>query len=418
MKLSTARAALTAALLFGAMTTAYAASSSAPKLTPAVQKHLVAAQNANNKQDYPTALSELDEAKKVSDLTPEDTLMINRFSMSIHIGMKDLNAAATDAEAAADLDPASIPDADKENVYKPALQLALNAKHYDKAAKYAKALSALPTPQDAQMQALMAQALYLGGDYPSAVALAQKNIDAAKAANQKPNRLFLDTIMSSQVKQKDEAGAEQTLEQLVADYNDPQDWAQILPVTLSTKGMRDIDYVYVGRLWIATGAKMSAQDASLFGSTASKLAYYGDAVAAEKLGGSGYPAPDAKADADKKTMPAQIAAGAKQGGEYNVKTAEALLGYGMYAEAEKMATDAKTKGGAKDPAEADMVLGIAQAGQGKYADAATTFSGVQQPNPAAARVARLWAVYAKNKANPPEAATTAAAAPAPAPAKQ
>lgn len=412
MKLATARAALTAAFLLGAASGVYAADAG-PKLTPAVQKHLVAAQTANNKKDYQTALSELDAAKQVSGLTPADTVMINRFSMSVHIGMKDFAAAATDAEAAADADPSGIADADKESVYKPALQLALNAKHYDKAAKYAKMLAALPVPQDAQTSGLMAQALYLGGDYPGAIAMAQKNIDAAKAAGQKPPRLYMDTIMSAQVKQKDEAGAEKTLEALVADYNDPQDWAQMLPVTLTTKGMRDIDYVYVGRLWIATGAKMSAQDASLFGSTASKLAFYGDAVAAEKLGGSGYPAPDAKADADKKSMTAQIAAGAKQGGEYNVKTAEALIGYGMYPEAEKMARDAKTKGGAKDPSEPDMVIGMAQVGEGKYADAAATFSAIQQTDPASARVVRLWAIYAKNKAAPPAAATAAApAAPA------
>lgn len=411
MTISTARAALTAAFLLGAASAGYAADkAAAPKLTPAVQKHLVAAQNANNKKDYPTALSELDEASKLSDLTPADIVMINRFKMSVHIGMKDYTSADTDAEAAADADPSGVADADKESLYKAAMELSLNAKHYDKSAKYAKMLAALPTPEDANTQALMAQALYLGGDYPTATQIAQKNIDAAKAAGQRPNRTFYDTIMSSQVKQKDEAGAEKTLEDIVSLYNDPDDWAQLLPVTLGTKGMRDIDYVYIGRLWEATGAKINPQDISLIGSTASKLAFYGDAVAAEKLGGSGFPPPDAKADADKKTMPAQIAAGAKQGGEYNVKTAEALIGYQMYPEAEKMARDAKTKGGAKDPAEPDMVIGMAQIGQGKYADAATTFGGIQQPNPASARVVRMWTIFAKNKANPPAAPAPAQAA--------
>jgi len=411
MTISTARAALTALFLLGAAPCTLAADKpAAPKLTPSVQKHLVAAQNANNKKDYAAALSELDEAGKISDLTPADTVMINRFKMSVHIGMKDYAAADLDAEAAADADPSGIADADKEGLYKAAMELSLNAKHYDKSAKYAKALAALPTPQDANTQGLMAQALYLGGDYATALQIAQKNIDTATAAGQRPPRIFYDTIMSSQVKQNDQAGAIKTLETIVTTYNDPDDWGQLLPVTLGTKGMRDIDYVYIGRLWLATGAKVSAQDISLIGSTASKLAFYGDAVAAEKAGGSGFPPADAKADADKKTMPAQIAAGAKQGGEYNVKTAEALIGYGMYPEAEKMAGDAKTKGGAKDPAEPDMVLGMALAGQGKYAEASTAFSGVQQSNPASARVARLWALYAKNKANPPAAAPAQATA--------
>jgi hypothetical protein len=418
MTISTARAALTAAFLIGAASVAYGADKPppGPKLTAAVQKHLIAAQNANNKKDYAAALAELDAASQISGVTAPDTVMINRFKMSVHIGMKDYAAADTDAEAAADAvlaDSTAVAEADKDGLYKAAMELSLNNKHYDKSAKYAKALAALPAQQDSNTQGLMAQALYLGGDYQGAIAFAQKNIAAATAANQRPNKMFYDTIMSSYVKLNDQASAMKTLEDQVAIYNDPDDWAQVLPVTLGNKGMRDIDYVYVGRLWEATGAKINQQDISLIGSTASKLAFYGDAVTAEKLGGSGFTPADAKADADKKTMPAQIAAGAKQGGEYNVKTAEALIGYKMYPEAEKMARDAKTKGGAKDPAEPDVVLGQALVGQGKYAEAATVFSGIQQPNQASARVIRLWATYAKGKANP-QPATAAAAAPAPA----
>ena len=55
--------------------------------------------------------------------------MIDRFSMSMHVGMNDLDAADVDAEAAADTDPAAIPDADKGAVYRAALQLALRSKH-------------------------------------------------------------------------------------------------------------------------------------------------------------------------------------------------------------------------------------------------------------------------------------------------
>jgi hypothetical protein len=409
------RAALTASLLLGAATgISYAADKAPapPKLTAAVGKALGEAQAANNKKDYPAAQAALAKAKAVDGRTPVDDLYIARFSMAVAIGMNDYPAADAAAEAAADIDPSAIPDADKGGIYKPAMQLALNAKHFDKAAKYAKLYLATTPPPPAADQALAAQAMYLGGDYAGATAMAQKNVDAAKAAGQKPQRNDLDLIMSAQVKQKDEAGAEQTLETLVQSFNETEDWGQILGVSLSTKGMRDMDYIYIGRLWPLTGAKMSAQDASLIGSTASRLAFYGDAVVAEKAGGTGFPTADAKADADKKTMPAQIAAGAKQGGEYNVKTAEALYGYGMYADAEKMAHDAQTKGGVKDPAEAAMVVGMAQAAQGKYADAVTTFGGINAANPGQARVVRLWGYYAKAKASP-----STAAAPAPAPAQ-
>ena len=81
------------------------------------------------------------------------------------------------------------------------------------------------------------------------------------------------------------------------------------------------------------------------------------------------PIPPPRADADKKTIPAQIAAGPKQNGKYNVKLAEALYSYGMYPEAEAAARAGHHKGGATDPTEAPMVLGQALAAQGKYDDA-------------------------------------------------
>jgi len=400
-------AGLTAGLLLGASATTMAADApKPPKITSGVAKNLQAAQTANNKKDFPTALAAIEEAKKVSGRTPYDDLMINRFSMSIHIGMQDMAAADVDAEAAAEIDPAAIPDTDKAAVYGPAMKLALNTKHYDKAAKYAKLYQATNPP--AADMAVITQALYLGGDYAAATALAQKNIDAANAAGQKPNRNDLDVVMAAQVKQKDEAGAEKTLETLVATYNTPEDWKQLMEVSLTTKGMRDIDYIYMGRLMFLQGGPLSQPDASLIGSTASKAGLYGDAVQAEKAGGTGFPPPDDKANTEKKTFAQQIAAGAKQNGVYNVKTGEAAYGYGMYSDAEALGQAAKTKGGLQDPTEADMLIGMSQAAQGKYSEAAQTFSAINQSNPASARVVRLWTYFAKQKANPGTGATAAA----------
>ena len=74
---------------------------------------------------------------------------------------------------------------------------------------------------------------------------------------------------------------------------------------------------------------------------------------------------------------------------------------------EALAQAAKTKGGVPDPTEPDMLIGMSQTAQGKYADAAQTFSAVNQPNPASARVVRLWTYFAKQKANPNAGATAA-----------
>jgi hypothetical protein len=47
-----------------------------------------------------------------------------------------------------------------------------------------------------------------------------------------------------------------------------------------------------------------------------------------------------------------------------------------------------------------MVIGMGQTAAGQYAEAATTFGAINAPNPASARVVRLWSYFAKNKANP------------------
>lgn len=395
------RAAMTAGLMLGFAAGGALAQSSAPKLTASVGQQLNAAQTAGKAKDFPAALAALEKAKGISSKKPYDELWIYRIEMNTYIQMQDMAGAAKAAEAAADLDPAAIPDAEKAGVYKPALQLALNQKHYDKAGKYAKLLLATTPPPDAADRSLATRALFFSGDYAGATAMAQQSIDAAIAAGQKPLRDDLDIVMNAQVKQNDQPGAEKTLETLVTNYGDADDWKQILGVSLSTKGMRDVDYVYVGRLWPLTGAPMTAADASLFGSTASKLGLYGDAVNAVKEGGTVTPDPTPRAEADKKTIPAQIAAGkAKEGGQYNVKLAQALYGYGMYAEAEAAARLAQTKGGATDPTEAPMMIGMSQAAQNNYAGAAATFAGITAPNPASARVVRLWTAYVKQKSAP------------------
>jgi predicted aspartyl protease len=139
-----------------------------PKLSPAAAAALREARSAFEKKDYPAALVAISKANATADLQPFDVLMIHRFALSVHVSMKDLAAADVDAEAAADSEPDVIPDTDKARVYKAALQLALHAEHYDKAAKYAKFYQAANPP--ASDQALIRAALSRAGDSAGAEA--------------------------------------------------------------------------------------------------------------------------------------------------------------------------------------------------------------------------------------------------------
>ena len=405
------RAPLTAALFMAAASIAVLASSPAlaagPKLTTAVNNALAEEQKAEAKGDLAAAQAAIDKAKAVPNLTDNDNYMINRIAINVGIKTNNHPAAAAAAEAAAD-SPA-LPADDKVQITKFALILANEQKHADKAVTYAKTLAAT-NPTDPAILSNITVAYFNAKDFAGAQAIIQKQIDADKAAGKPSSRDTLQNLLDVQVAQKDEAGAETTLEQLVAQFNDPKDWTQMIDVAITSKGIRDVDLIWLGRLLFLVGATPSAQDSNLFGSTASHLTFFGDALVAQQHGGSGFPDPTARAEADKKTMPAQIAAGQKQNGQYNVKLAEALYSYGMYPEAEAAAKLAQSKGGMTDTSEAPMVLGQAQAAQGKYDEAIASFGQVQGGGPATARITRLWTDYAKIKKSPP--AATAAATPA------
>jgi tetratricopeptide (TPR) repeat protein len=379
-----------------------------PKLSAGVAKQIIAAQKAAQAGDWAGAKTALDAATLVSNRTPYDDYEIQEFTLLIDANTNDIPGAAAAAQAAAD-SPAA-PEADKQKNYKNATQLSLMSKQYDKAADYARKLQAT-NPTDTGMIEAMGQAYFFAKDYPSAIAVTQKLVDADIAAKRKPSRNALEVLLNSQVAAKDEEGAEKTLEVLVASYNDPNDWQQMIDVAFGTKGLRDIDAVWLGRLLFLSGATVSASDASIVGSTASHLTFFGDAQEAQKRGGTGFANADAQAAKDKASLAVQAAAAAKSpSGQLSAALADAYYGYGMYPEAEAQARQAMTKGGARDPSEPPMVLGQALAAQGKYDDALAAFEQVKAGGPATPRIVRLWEDYVNIKKNPPAPAAPAAAA--------
>ena len=233
---------------------------------------------------------------------------------------------------------------------------------------------------------------------PQATAAAAKQrIEADKKAGRVPDRKTLQMLLSAQSQLKDEAGMADTLEEQAADYNDPADWTEIIDITFGTPGLRDQDAIWLGRLMYVVGMKVPASNANTVGTIAAQHGFFGDAVIANAHGGQLDQDPAPRADADKKTIPDQIAQGQTKDGAYNAKLAEALFGYGMYPEAEAAAKLAIQKGGNADASEAPMVLGQALTAQGKYDDALAAFGQVSGGGPVTPRIARLWADYARIK---------------------
>ncbi len=400
MTRTTIRAAFVAALLAtSAMTMAPALAQRAPSITPAVGKSLQDAKKALDAKDFQAAVEAVQKAQGVSSKKPYDDFVINQYMLQAQLGLKNIEAAAAAAEAAAEY--ADMPAEQKPGMLRNGMVLALNAKHYDKAMNYAKQLEGMTPPPDAHTQGIIMQAYYFGGDYEATANKAKAMIDADTAAGKRPAKEALDFLIQARIKQKNEAAAEDALMMRINAFGDPEDWTQMIDVVLGTKGLRDIDAVYLARLMFATGAKVSPQDANIFGQTSSHLAFYGDTVQAAEHGGTGFPDATAKMAEDKKTLPKQIADAPKQNGQYNVKLAQALYSYGMFQEAETAALAAQAKGGGTDASETPMVLGMTQVALNKYDDAIATFGKVTGGGPVTPRIAKMWADYAKFKKSPP-----------------
>src|SRR5262245_44345009 len=92
-------AAISASFLFGTAAMAADAPPKAPAPSRAAAKQLQAAQTANNKKDFAAVLAAVETVKQVSDRTPYDSYIMNRFATSAYIGLKDYNNAALAAEA-------------------------------------------------------------------------------------------------------------------------------------------------------------------------------------------------------------------------------------------------------------------------------------------------------------------------------
>jgi len=403
MTTNTSRALLAAVFL--ATSALVAVPAYAASLSDAVQRHLSDAQAAAKKGDWVGAKTAVDAAMAYGGRSAYDDYEIARMAIAVDVNNKDMEGAAKAAQTVAD--SASQSDKDKVNNANVALELSMATKHYDVASKYAKVLQASKTT-DPKILANIANAYYFSNDFADAKALAQAQVDADKKAGRVPDHNALMVVMSADAGLKDEAGAESTLEELVLDYNQPEDWAQMIDIAFGTEGLRDVDAIWLGRLLFLTGAPVSQNTGNMIGSIAGHLTFLGDAVNAKSHGAVVDPDPGPRADADKKSIAEQIAAEDKQNGTYSGKLAEALYSYGMYPEAEAAATKAIAKGGNPDTSEAPMVLGQAQAAQGKYDDALASFGKVTGGGPATARINKLWIDYVTVKKKPPAAPATAA----------
>jgi hypothetical protein len=280
--------------------------------------------------------------------------------------------------------------------------------HWQKAVGYGQQLIAL-NAADPDIISAMAIAYYDLKDTAHAQQFAQQSIDMSKAAGKQPDPNMLQIVMAGQVGQNNQAGAQQTLEQIYITSGDSHALSQLIDIAFSTQGMSGKSGEIYGldllRLKIFSGVAESddymqlANSAYLLGYGEEGYRVLQQAMAAGKASKVGDLLSKTRNDAniDEKGLPkiASDAARAKAG-EQDVKLAEDYWGYARYADAEAAARRAIAKGGIKDPAEGPLILGMALLAQGKYDEAIQTFGQVGG-SAAAQKTAHLWSLYAQAK---------------------
>lgn len=397
-----------------------ALASSSPKLSASVGKPLVDAQKLLQSGDAQGALAKVKEAQAASgDHTDYDNYIINFMLTQCYVKLNDMADADVAAEAAAE-SPA-MPDDQKQMVVHVALQLSAQQQHWQKTIAYGQQLAGTPG-LDEPAVADLAVAYYNTGDMAHAQQYAQQDIDMAKAAGQPPNQTALQIVMNAQVKQNNQAGAAQTLEQLAMSSGDPRAWGELINNSLGTAGMNDTYFLDICRLLDFSGVISQPDDYLQLARAAAQGGYPAEAVkvfeqgiAAGKItqAQAGATLRKARGDAaaDARDLPqfAKAAEHAKTG-EQDVKMAEDYWGYGRYADAEAAARRALAKGGLKSPAEGQLMLAMSIAAQGRTDEAITAFGQVTG-NAAALRTAHLWTIWLQSKKQP---AAQPAAAQAPA----
>src|SRR6185437_4784356 len=143
------------------------------------------------------------------------------------------------------------PEAEQANMYMIAMRLNYQAMDYPKVIMDAADLQKFQ-PLDDTGYLVLIQSYYNTNDFANAATAAKAEIAAKVAANMKPTEDVLGLLLNAQIKNKDEAGARQTLDQLATVSSKPEVWSQVMDFALGSQGITDHQLLNLYRLSILT----------------------------------------------------------------------------------------------------------------------------------------------------------------------
>lgn len=255
------------------------------------------------------------------------------------------------------------------------------------------------------IQALLADSYKRSGNTDAALAMVQKEIEAAKAAGTKPAEVSLRSALQAAYDAKKLAPSTEYAAMLAEYYPTPDTWNIAISIVRQLASLPKAQNLDLMRLMSQTGAMRDKRDYLEYIEDVDPRAYPGEAV---KIMNAGIAKgllttadlPDkanaeSRVGADKASLPAQERDAMKPGASLATLMAagDVFLSYDQPAKAETFYAKALGMPGV-DANKAALRLGMAQAQQGKYAEAKASLAKV---GGTLAPVAKLWSAYANAK---------------------
>jgi tetratricopeptide (TPR) repeat protein len=369
-----------------------------PKVRAAVGKGLNDAMKAIDAKDFGTALAKVKEVDAaIKDKSPFEEYQVAKYLGFIAINqvpMPDYAAAA--AAYNREIASGGAPEAEKAGMYNVAMRLNYQSMDFADVIKDAAELQKMQ-PLDDTGYLVLIQSYFNTSDFANAAETSKKEIAAKVAAGGKPSEDVLGLLLNAQIKNKNEAGAREALDQLAMISAKPEAWGQVIDFTLGAQGINDHQLLNAYRLSMLTGT-MKDTDYAAMATIDLQNGLPKEAIAAlTKAMKTGELMDQANQLAKRDDINALAAEAVKQtnNGEVDVKLGESYYTYGQYDKAVEALQKGIQKGGLKDPADAQTTLGIAYLAAGQKDKATEAFEAAAKNQGAAGQVAHAWSLYSR-----------------------
>ncbi|MBM4191848.1 MAG: hypothetical protein FJ196_02100 [Gammaproteobacteria bacterium] len=375
----------------------------AEKVSGAVAKPLLAAQNASKTRKWAECLSSLRTADATDGKTAYDSFIINELTAFCALSSNDVPTATRAYEI-----NLSSPFA-AEKIAQRTRDLAkihFNARDYKKTIEVGRNAIAKGYG-DADTFLVVAQSYYQTNDFRNVREFVGNWIKDQEKRGQRPRENAIQMYVTSCMRLKDEACTAAGFEKLVTYYPNPAGWANLMQSLFASRN--EVAAFNAYRLATDVGAMRTGDDYTEMAQRALEKGLPGEALAALETAFA-RKVFTTKRDIDRNTrllnttkerVAADRASLIKQdrdaaigkSADADVRVGQAFLSYGQYPQAVIAIRRGITKGNLTDAGEAELVLGIALLKSGNKIEAGRVLRAIKG-DAELRRVAKLWSLRA------------------------